>query len=1037
MTSYEKVVKLACKPKAAPPKAKYIDTIIAATYSEDGAVHDVCKALAPKFKEPNAIIVFKALIVLHTMIRNGATDNVLGYLSQLDVLRLRNVSNGQWEGYTTPQNLSNYAHYLDYRVRAYKDLKHDPIKVQSENNRDMRVGTLAVDEDSRRGSIGYGGGGASSSMANRRQTIVGRKLRIMTVEKGLLRETKIVQKMIDSLLACKFYLDDLEDELTITALRILVKDLLVLFQACNEGVINLLENYFEMAYTDASTALNLYRTFCTQTVNVVEYLTIARKLENLLNVPIPSLKHAPVSLAGSLEEYLHDPNFEQNRIEYKTNKELADRGVKEGKRSVKRTEPAQASEPVPPLPNSTPRATSPPAGPAAATSPPKEVNKELADFFASIEPDQPNLFNQQVASPVGLGPSAYNPFSQQAFTSVAASNGLNPFPSAAPAPSPFINAQATGMFNMGGAGIQQQATGFPEMQGPTTQPTGAPANAFLSPFPGAAVTSPFARPASAAPNFAANGAGANSFLQPQVTGAINPFRQSTLGPQATSSPFGPFGGPASAGPLGATASPWGNSLSNGTHAPFSVPQPTGIASGPFGNGAANPTQSPFAPVVSSNTDGNKIIPPFARPASTPITSANDPAKPLTSQMTGSRNPFGRPKSPPPPPVPPVPTMGQLATGLQGGAQGAGGPSNPSSLFGSAYGGNTTWPGAGAGAGGMGAGAASSGGMFGAAFGSAFGGNTVAQSAGAGASGTGAGTALSGGMSSVASEFAFSKPNSTPADTNNASQTSTNLFGNSNSSPFGALSPQTTSTSSSITPFSSFSQPTGSSTATSTPSILKPQQTGFGGSSIKPFKPASSFGASLLDSLPTIPQGSALSTSTSFGQTNANTNTSSTLSSNSNGTTTATGLASQPTGFGSSGMFGGGGIGPGTGPRLNGGLQPQMTGGNPFRASMFAGTGQPGSGGGANIGGAPSQQPGLASQATGFGFGSPFGSSNQPGTGAPAQPSFGASLFAGGSFSSGASQHNGQGTQPITPSMPGAFPSFGQPQTHQEQPQSLI
>ena len=43
-------------------------------------------------------VVFKALIVLHTMIRNGATDNVLTYLSSEDVLKLRNVSAGQWEG---------------------------------------------------------------------------------------------------------------------------------------------------------------------------------------------------------------------------------------------------------------------------------------------------------------------------------------------------------------------------------------------------------------------------------------------------------------------------------------------------------------------------------------------------------------------------------------------------------------------------------------------------------------------------------------------------------------------------------------------------------------------------------------------------------------------------------------------------------------------------------------------------------------------------------------------------------------------------
>lgn len=33
-----------------------------------------------------------------------------------------------------------------------------------------------------------------------------------------------------------------------------------------------------------------------------------------------------MSLAGALEEYLKDPNFEQNRIEYKTNKEIADKG---------------------------------------------------------------------------------------------------------------------------------------------------------------------------------------------------------------------------------------------------------------------------------------------------------------------------------------------------------------------------------------------------------------------------------------------------------------------------------------------------------------------------------------------------------------------------------------------------------------------------------------------------------------------------------------------------------------------------------------
>lgn len=41
---------------------------------------------------------------------------------------------------------------------------------------------------------------------------------------------------------------------------------------------------------------------------------------------------------GSLEEYLNDPNFEQNRIEYKANKDAADRNLKNGRTVLKRTE---------------------------------------------------------------------------------------------------------------------------------------------------------------------------------------------------------------------------------------------------------------------------------------------------------------------------------------------------------------------------------------------------------------------------------------------------------------------------------------------------------------------------------------------------------------------------------------------------------------------------------------------------------------------------------------------------------------------------
>lgn len=43
----------------------------------------------------------------------------------------------------------------------------------------------------------------------------------------------------------QFYDDDLRDENTVLALRLLVKDLLVLFQAGNEGVCNILGMFLQ------------------------------------------------------------------------------------------------------------------------------------------------------------------------------------------------------------------------------------------------------------------------------------------------------------------------------------------------------------------------------------------------------------------------------------------------------------------------------------------------------------------------------------------------------------------------------------------------------------------------------------------------------------------------------------------------------------------------------------------------------------------------------------------------------------------------
>lgn len=109
-------------------------------------------------------------------------------------------------GYNAPKNLQHYAIYLDTRIRTYRDLKHDAIRVQSETNRDMRL-SMSLEEDGRLArNLIYedtSRKGQSSGAPTRSKTIMGRKLRVMTVEKGLLRETKVVQKLLDALVECR------------------------------------------------------------------------------------------------------------------------------------------------------------------------------------------------------------------------------------------------------------------------------------------------------------------------------------------------------------------------------------------------------------------------------------------------------------------------------------------------------------------------------------------------------------------------------------------------------------------------------------------------------------------------------------------------------------------------------------------------------------------------------------------------------------------------------------------------------------------
>ncbi len=256
----------------------------------------VMVALQSRLGDTAWSIVYKALLVIHIMIREGDGDITLKYLAThlhfFDLNQIKQI------GSPDSKQLLRYAKYLAVKSKQYGNVGIDYVKDEQTKND-------------------------------------GGRLRNLSIDKGLLREVESVEKQIRALVNCKFSEADINNDVVLTCFRMLVNDLLRLYQSLNEGVINILEHYFEMSKYDAERALIIYKDFVDLTKDVVNYLRIAKHLEYATKLHVPTIRHAPTALANSLEEYLHDENFEVNRKQY-----LAERELKNSNPDSKRATPA-------------------------------------------------------------------------------------------------------------------------------------------------------------------------------------------------------------------------------------------------------------------------------------------------------------------------------------------------------------------------------------------------------------------------------------------------------------------------------------------------------------------------------------------------------------------------------------------------------------------------------------------------------------------------------------------------------------------------
>ncbi|OUC46126.1 putative ANTH domain protein [Trichinella nativa] len=247
------------------PKKKHLDYLLHCSHEPNVSIPHLANLLLERTQNTNWCVVFKALITIHNLMCYG-NERFLQYLASLNAaFNLANfLDKTTVQGYDMSTHIRRYAKYIGEKVNTYRLMAFDFCKVK--RGRDDGL------------------------------------LRTMPVDK-LVKTLPILQGQIDTLLEFQVSPNDLTNGVINSCFILMFRDLIRLFACYNDGIINLLEKYFEMPKKQCKEALELYKKFLTRMDRVAEFLKVAENV-GIDRGEIPDLARAPSSLLDALEVHL-------------------------------------------------------------------------------------------------------------------------------------------------------------------------------------------------------------------------------------------------------------------------------------------------------------------------------------------------------------------------------------------------------------------------------------------------------------------------------------------------------------------------------------------------------------------------------------------------------------------------------------------------------------------------------------------------------------------------------------------------------------
>ncbi|XP_057207038.1 phosphatidylinositol binding clathrin assembly protein b isoform X4 [Triplophysa rosa] len=246
------------------PKKKHVDYLIHCTNEMNVNIPQLADSLFERTTNTSWVVVFKSLITTHHLMVYG-NERFIQYLASRNTLF--NLSNfldkSGLQGYDMSTFIRRYSRYLNEKAVSYRQVAFDFTKVK-------------------RGVDGV--------------------MRTMNTEK-LLKTIPIIQNQMDALLDFNVNANELTNGVINAAFMLLFKDSIRLFAAYNEGIIKLLEKYFDMKKVQCKEGLDIYKKFLTRMTRISEFLKVAEQV-GIDRGDIPDLSQAPSSLLDALEQHL-------------------------------------------------------------------------------------------------------------------------------------------------------------------------------------------------------------------------------------------------------------------------------------------------------------------------------------------------------------------------------------------------------------------------------------------------------------------------------------------------------------------------------------------------------------------------------------------------------------------------------------------------------------------------------------------------------------------------------------------------------------